>query len=290
MNTVTPNTAASGMGNPAEAKQILLKDIGANFLFDYYGNNSAAAIASGSGISPDAFGVVAGVLSDGTSYDLEASIDLLERRGALRTLAEPNLVALSGDTASFLAGGQLPIPVASNTAAGGIPVITVQFKDFGVGISFTPTVIGREMINLEMATEVSSVDPTLAVEASGIRVPGLKVRRAKTTIEMKDGQSFSIAGLLQDDFQDGISQFPILGNIPVLGALFRSTSFQHQQTELVVLITARLVDPGVARNLASPTDALVLPSPKSLFLDGKLEETPGAASPGAANPSGFVLP
>jgi pilus assembly protein CpaC len=275
----------------AEVQRSALKDIGANFLFQYFGNDSIGTVATGTGISPDAFGVLDGFLSDGLSFNLEATIDALERRGALRTLAEPNLVALSGDTASFLAGGQLPIPVASNVQAGGIPVITVQFKDFGVGLSFTPTVIGRETINLEVNTEVSSVDPTLAVEASGIRVPGLKVRRAKTTIEMKDGQSFSIAGLLQDDFQDNISQFPLLGNIPVLGALFRSTNFQHQQTELVVLITTRLVDPGIARNLASPTDSLVIPSPKSLFLDGKLEETPapGGAAP-ASNPSGFVLP
>jgi pilus assembly protein CpaC len=258
----------------AEVQRSALKDIGANFRFEYYGNDSAGGLATGSGISPDAFGVVGALLSDGRSFDLEAEIDALERKGALRTLAEPNLVALSGDTASFLAGGQLPIPVAASTATGGVPVITVQFKDFGVGISFTPTVIGRETINLVINSEVSSVDPTLAVEASGIRVPGLKVRRAKTTIELK------------------ISQFPILGNIPVLGALFRSTNFQHQQTELVVLITARLVDPGIARNLASPTDTLVLPSPRTLFLDGKLEETPpgGAPAPTTSNPSGFVLP
>ena len=276
----------------AEVQRSALKDLGANFLLSYGGNDSGAAVATGSGVSPDAFGVIGGLLSDGRGFDLEATIDALERRGALRTLAEPNLVALSGDTASFLAGGQLPIPVASGTAAGGVPVVTVQFKDFGVGVSFTPTVIGRETINLEMNTEVSAVDPTLSVEASGIRVPGLKVRRAKTTIEMKDGQSFSIAGLLQDDFQDNISQFPILGSIPVLGVLFRSTSFQHQQTELVVLITARLVDPGIARNLTSPTDTLVVPSQRSLFLDGNLEGTPagGPGGAGTTNPSGFVLP
>jgi pilus assembly protein CpaC len=272
----------------AEVQRSALKDIGANFLLQYFGNDSIGTIATGTGVSPDAFGIIDGFLSDGRSFNLEATIDALERKGALRTLSEPNLVALSGDTASFLAGGQLPIPVASNTAAGGVPVITVQFKDFGVGISFTPTVIARETINLELNSEVSSIDPTLSVEASGIRVPGLKVRRAKTTIEMKDGQSFAIAGLLQDDFQDNISQFPVLGNIPVLGALFRSTNFQHQQTELVVLITTRLVDPGIARNLASPTDSLVIPSPKTLFLDGKIEETP--AGQGTANPSGFVLP
>ncbi len=276
----------------AEVQRSALKDIGANFELSYGGNDSTAAVVSGSGISPDAFGVIGGLLSDGRGFNLEATIDALERRGVLRTLAEPNLVALSGDTASFLAGGQLPIPVASANGAGGIPVITVQFKDFGVGVSFTPTVIGRELINLEMNSEVSSVDPTLSVEASGIRVPGLKVRRAKTTIELKDGQSFSIAGLLQDDFQDNISQFPVLGNIPILGALFRSTNFQHQQTELVVLVTARLVDPGLARTLALPTDSIVLPSPRTLFLDGKLEEIPagGAPASGTANPSGFVLP
>jgi pilus assembly protein CpaC len=272
----------------AEVQRSALQDIGTNLAVLFNGSDGIFAVASGSGVSPDAFGVLSGATLEG-DLDLRAAIDALERKGVLRTLAEPNLVALSGDTASFLAGGQLPIPVASNTAGGGVPVITVQFKDFGIGVSFTPTVIGREMINLEMNSEVSSVDPTLSVEASGIRVPGLKVRRAKTTIELKDGQSFSIAGLLQDDFQDNISQFPILGNIPVLGALFRSTNFQHQQTELVVLVTARLVDPGIARNLASPTDSLVVPSPKTLFLDGKLEEVP-AGVPGNANPSGFVLP
>ena len=127
----------------AEVQRSALKDIGANFLLQYFGNDSIGTVATGTGISPDAFGVIDGFLSDGRSFNLEATIDALERKGALRTLSEPNLVALSGDTASFLAGGQLPIPVASNTSNGGVPVITVQFKDFGVGISFTPTVIAR---------------------------------------------------------------------------------------------------------------------------------------------------
>jgi len=125
----------------------------------------------------------------------------------------------------------------------------------------TIELFGKELINLEVISEVSQIDPTLSVNTGLVSIPGLKVRRARTTIEMKDGQSFSIAGLLQDDFQDGVSRFPFLGNIPVLGALFRSTNYQHQQTELVVLITTHLVDPGVARNLASPADAVVLPSP-----------------------------
>jgi pilus assembly protein CpaC len=258
----------------AEVQRSALKDIGANFLLEYFGNDSAAGLLTGSPgsvVPADAFGAIRGLLSDGRSFDLDARIDALETKGALRTLAEPNLVALSGDTASFLAGGQIPIPVVNAVGAGGT-AITVQFKDFGVGLAFTPTVIGRETINLEMNSEVSSLD--YSIQVGDPPIPGIKLRRAKTTIELKDGQSFAIAGLLQDNFQDGVSQFPILGSIPVLGALLRSTNFQHQQTELVVLITARLVDPGIARNLASPTDSLVHPR-QDAVLDGKLEETGG---------------
>jgi pilus assembly protein CpaC len=168
--------------------------------------------------------------------------------------------------------------------------LTVEYKDFGVSLSFTPTVIGKEQINLEMNSEVSAIDPSLSISTGNISIPGLKVRRAKTTIELKDGQSFSIAGLLQDDFQDGVSQLPGLGSIPILGALFRSSNYQHQQTELVVMITTHLVDPSVARSIASPTDAVILPSPGALFGEGKTEQgaSGGAATQGSTN--GFVLP
>ena len=271
----------------AEVRRSVLKDLGAKVTVSSKGNdNFSLQPGAAAGIS-SSFATLTGSFIGG---DIQTKIDALEMQGLLRTLAEPNLVALSGDTASFLAGGQIPIPVAQSTVATATTnnlAITVQFKDFGVGLSFTPTVIGKELINLEVNSEVSSLDSSIAV----LGIPGLKVRRAKTTIELKDGQSFSIAGLLQDDFQDGVTRLPLLGNIPILGALFRSTNFQQQQTELVVLITARLVDPGIARNLASPTDAVVLPSPFSLFGQGKLEEgTPPAAGPGTANPSGFVLP
>src|SRR6266446_1415008 len=271
----------------AEVRRTALKELGANVTVTSKGNDNFSAKT---GLIPNGgvtgtFGNIAGSFVGG---DIEASVDALEKKGLLRTLAEPNLVALSGDTASFLAGGQLPIPVAQSTVTSATTnnlASTVQFKDFGVGLSFTPTVIGKELINLEVNSQVSSIDSSIAI----LGIPGLKVRRAKTTIELKDGQSFSIAGLLQDDFQDGVSKFPFLGNIPILGALFRSTNYQQEQTELVVLITARLVDPGIARNLASPTESVILPSPFSLFGEGKLEGgTPPPAGPGTANPSGFV--
>jgi pilus assembly protein CpaC len=271
----------------AEVSRNALTDLGANFAFSYQKGNGTLALGSGQGTPSTAFGAVAAALTDSRSFDLQASVNALEKKGLLRTLASPNLIALSGDTASFLAGGQIPIPVAQSTT-GTVPVITVEYKDFGVSLSFTPTVIGKEQINLEMNTEVSAIDPSLAISNGTVSIPGLKVRRAKTTIELKDGQSFSIAGLLQDDFQDGVSQLPILGNIPILGAMFRSSNFQHQQTELVVLITTHLVDPGVARSLASPADAVVLPSPVSLFGEGKTEL--GGGSPNSNQPSGFVLP
>jgi len=275
----------------AEVQRSALADLGANFVLQYQNGNGAYALASGLGTPATAFGAIAGQLTDNLSYNLQASINALEKKGMLRTLAEPNLIALSGDTASFLAGGQIPIPVAQ-TSSGTIPVLTVQFKDFGVSLSFTPTVIGKEQINLEMSSEVSSIDPTLSVSTGGISVPGLKVRRAKTTIELKDGQSFSIAGLLQDDFQDGVAQLPVLGSIPILGTLFRSTNFQHQQTELVVLITTHLVDPSIVRNLASPADAVVLPSPVSLFGEGKTEQSAGGpnVNPSQGPSNGYVLP
>jgi len=274
----------------AEVQRNALTDLGANFSFAYQKGTGNLALVTGQGTPLSAFGAITGQLADSRSYDLQASINALEKKGLVRTLASPNLIALSGDTASFLAGGQIPIPVAQTSGNNNVPVLTVEYKDFGVSLSFTPTVIGKEQINLEMNSEVSAIDPSLSVSTGTISIPGLKVRRAKTTIELKDGQSFSIAGLLQDDFQDGVSQLPGLGSIPILGALFRSTNFQHEQTELVVMITTHLVDPSVARSIASPTDAVVLPSPGALFGEGKTEQgaNGGAAMQGSTN--GFVLP
>lgn len=228
-------------------------------------------------ISPtlSAFGV--GVLETGGNPDLTTTFTTLEQNGLARTLAEPNLVALSGDTASFLAGGEFPIPVSQDE-----DTITVEFKEFGVSLAFTPTVIGRDLINLVVAPEVSRIDPAVSVLVEGIEVPGLSTRRAKTTIELRDGQAFAIAGLLQEDYQNAITGLPWLSDIPILGALFRSTGFQRNETELVILVTPRLVKPAPSMaDLSTPIDRLVLPTDAELFLFGQTEGSTSGADPSA---------
>jgi len=222
-------------------------------------------------IDPTAFANVTGVFDVGdTTFNL--ALDALETKGLIKTLAEPNLIALSGDTASFLAGGEFPVPVAQDSGDDtDSTTITVEFKEFGVSLAFTPTVLGDGLINLAVAPEVSSIDPTNAVVVSGFNIPGLRVRRANTTVELRDGQAFAIAGLLQSDFQDTVDQFPVLGDIPILGALLRSSEFQRNETELVIIVEPHLVKPAPAGTLAAPTDNFVPPSEIDLWLFGRVE-------------------
>ncbi|MFO0997834.1 MAG: type II and III secretion system protein family protein [Alphaproteobacteria bacterium] len=258
----------------AEMKRTLAKELGFNVNSNYSTSNGGFTFNSGIGPAVDAFvRGSASVMTGGLS--LLTAFDALEEKGLVKMLAEPNLVALSGDTASFLAGGEFPVPVAQTTGLGGT-TITVDFKKFGVSLAFTPTVLGAGLINLVVAPEVSQIDRSISVSTGpGLLVPGLSVRRATTTIELRDGQSFAIAGLLQNDFQDRIRQFPWLGDVPVLGALFRSTDFQRNETELVIIVTPHLVRPAPAGTLAAPTDNFVPPSERDLFLFGKVE-TPEA--------------
>ena len=216
----------------------------------------------------------AGVLS-GTfnlaGLNITSVLDALETRGVVTTLAEPTLIALSGETANFLAGGEFPIPVqqsGNGTGAGGI---SVEFKQFGVSLAFTPTVLDDGIINLVVQPEVSAIDRSASVTVNGIVVPGLQVRRARTTLELRDGQSFAMAGLLRRDFQDTVRQFPILGSIPIIGALFRSTSYQNDDTELVIIVTPRLVRPMPAQAVRLPTDRVQPPNELELFLMGRTD-------------------
>jgi len=209
--------------------------------------------------------------------DLNVLFDALETKGLVKTLAEPNLTAMSGDTASFLAGGEFPVPVAQNQS-GGLTTITVEFKQFGIGLAFTPTVLQDGMINLVVNPEVSSIDPNSSFVSNGLRIPGIKVRRAKTTVELRDAESFTIAGLIRDDYQNQVRQFPMLGDLPVLGALFRSTSYQRNQTELVIIVTPHLVKPTRGRT-ATPADGFTPPSDTELFLLGRGQSSQGALSP-----------
>jgi pilus assembly protein CpaC len=238
------------------------------------------------------FGSLGGLLTDNSTFALRAKIDAMETNGLVRTLAEPNLVALSGDTASFLAGGEYPIPVVQSTS-GAAPTTTIQYKDFGVGLSFTPTVTGTDQVNLAIASEVSALDPSSSVKTDNIDVPGLKVRRAKTTVEMRDGQTFAIAGLIQDDFQDTLNGIPGFANVPILGALFRSTDFTHNRSELVIFITVHLVQPVTKEQLAAPTDSVAPPSQADLDLmgDAANEKNAPAKQPAPKGAQeGYVLP
>ncbi|MEM9754667.1 MAG: type II and III secretion system protein family protein, partial [Pseudomonadota bacterium] len=193
-------------------------------------------------------------------------LEALETNGLVRTLAEPNLSALSGQEATFFAGGQFPIPVQSEDG------ISVQFRDFGISLNFTPTIVEHGVINLDIGTEISSLGDTTAI--GGNQIPSLRTRNAATTVLMRDGESFAIAGLLQDDFRDSIGQVPWLGDIPVIGALFRSTNWQREQTELVVIVTAHLVSPTRGEALALPTDRIAIPNEADLFLFGNLAVSP----------------
>jgi pilus assembly protein CpaC len=191
------------------------------------------------------------------SWDFNSFIDALATEGLVTVLAEPNLTALSGETASFLAGGQFPVPVPQSSNGGGT-VITVEFKNFGVGLAFTPTLLAGNRISMRVQPEVSALDFTNKVLISGQVVPGLTVRRANTTVELASGQSFAIAGLIQNNSSVANQSVPGLGDIPILGELFRSNKFQRNESELVIIVTPYLVTP-VAGKLAVPTDAVTAP-------------------------------
>jgi pilus assembly protein CpaC len=276
----------------SEVKRSALKQFGVGLFTgsdegrtDGASGGGAGLVGSGPptlGAITDSFGIISRTFrAFGTNFS--ATLDALERKGAITTLAEPTLIALSGETASFLAGGEFPIPTVQSggggTGAGGpgSQAITVEFKPFGVGLAFTPTVLADGVINLVVAPEVSSIDPTASVIINGLRVPGLQTRRAKTTVELRDGESFAMAGLLRRDFQDTIRQVPLLGSLPIIGTLFRSSGFNREETELVIIVTPRLVRPVQAGVLKSPTDRVKPPAEADLFLLGRTDTGVGPA-------------
>lgn len=213
--------------------------------------------------------VLAEIVNKGVQID--TLITALETKGLLQRLAEPNLVALSGQTASFQAGGQIPVPIAV-TSGIGVATPTIEFKDFGVLLRFRPTVLSNGIINLSINPEVSELDFTNAVTISGTTIPALTRRTATTTVELRDGQSFAIAGLLQTDNNRDISQIPWVGSLPVLGALFRSSAFQKDETDLVIIVTPHLVQPvAPGARLATPFDSTVPSNDVDFFLLGQME-------------------
>ena len=268
----------------AEVKRTAFKELGINLNVLVRSGVTTFSLLSGLpvlGALPGAGFLNGGTTLAGTAYngDFLGLLDALEQKGVVKTLAEPNLIALSGDTASFLAGGEFPIPVAQNTSGGG-STITIEFKEFGVSLAFTPTVLSDGLISLDVAPEVSAIDPSASITVNGLVIPGLTTRRAHTTIELRDGQAFAIAGLLQSEFKDNIDQVPFAGDVPVLGALFRSSDYLRNETELVIIVTPYLVKPVKPKDLRLSTDSFTPPSDTDLFLLGRPERKAGA--PGAS--------
>ena len=254
---------------------------------------SAGALISPTGGVP--FGtVLANLVNNGTG-SLDIMVSALETKGLVRRLAEPNLVALSGDTAKFLAGGQFPVPtVATTTTSGATP--TFQFVQFGVSLSFVPTVLKAGLINLRIAPEVSELDFSNAVTISGTTIPSLLTRNAQTTVELRDGQSFAIAGLLQERNVRAADQVPWIGNVPVLGTLFRSSAYQNSESDLVIIVTPHLVKPATPTDqLATPFDQRLPSNDIDFFLNGQTEVPKEyldyvTSGGGLAGPYGAIIP
>ncbi|NNJ67582.1 MAG: type II and III secretion system protein family protein, partial [Boseongicola sp.] len=277
----------------AEVQRRIIKDLSAGLNIIQAGSDAVVSAAAGAGslvagtnlgdpastvlnldnTAVGQFGIGFDVGSVGFGVLLEA----LETKNLVRTLAEPNLTALSGQEASFLAGGEYPIPISGDDGA-----VTIDYRPYGVQLSFIPRVVDGHRINLELNAAVSSIDLGTSVTNSGFQVNGFNVRETQTTVEMLDGQSFAIAGLLQDDFTDSAAQVPWLGDIPILGALFRSANYQRDQSELVVIITPHLVTPTRGEALALPTDRIRIPTESELFLFGQTARPAGAPRSGAA--------
>lgn len=233
-----------------------------------------------------------GYRNSGGTVDVSALLDALQSEGLASVLAQPNLTAVSGATANFLAGGEFPVPVAQAREQ-----ITIEWKKFGVSVDFTPTVLDPNRINIKVRPEVSELSDNGAVIINNVKVPSVSVRRAETTVELASGQSFAIAGLFQKNGSDQVKQLPGLGDLPVLGALFRSTSFRSQQSELVIIVTPYVVRPvSKTSDLHAPDEGISFASDLEQILLGRLTKLPKASADGQPvsapplkGPAGFIL-
>lgn len=263
----------------AEMQRSVSKSLSTSLSLDGLSNSGLGAGVATQNLGSDGAGgsIVPGTINgegaDGATFigfnagsaQIGILLQALESKGVVRTLAEPNLTALSGQEAKFLAGGEYPIPVSQEEGT-----ITVEYKPFGVELNFVPRVMDEGIINLELAAAVSSLDSSNSFSQGDLSIAGFRRRDTSTTVALRDGESFAIAGLLQDDFRDSNGQVPWLGDVPVLGALFRSSDYQRAQTELVIIVSAHLVTPTKGEALALPTDRVKLPSEADLFLNGRV--------------------
>jgi pilus assembly protein CpaC len=279
----------------AEVNRNLLKSMGVNLLSRDSSNGFQFGVAQGSApsggspftVSNGGAGTTLGLAAKFLGLNLLGSLDIAAQDGMATILAEPNLTALSGETASFLAGGEFPIPISQGNNA-----VTIEYKQYGVGLAFTPIVLADGRISMRVRPEVSQLDDANGVTLNGFRVPALTTRRAETTVELGSGQSFMIAGLLQNTSNNSVDKAPILGDLPILGALFRSTKFQRQETELVVIVTPYLVRP-MSSQAASPTDGYRVPNDVQRDWEGQTftgvsgrRDPTAIAAPAAVAPNG----
>lgn len=284
----------------AEVSRAVLKKLGIDWSAAFRSGGFLLGLATGNPFAAaSAIALPAGLNNNifssfkNKNLDLNGLVDALEDEGLISVLAQPNLTAMNGKTATFLAGGEFPIVVAADDNK-----VTVEFKEFGVSLAFTPTIIGRNRISLQVKPEVSQLTSNGAVQISGFVIPALTTRRAETTVELGSGQSFAIAGLLQNDVTHNIDKFPGLGDLPLLGALFRSDQFKRNETELVIIVTPYLVRPVSEHKLAAPTDGLTPPTDRDRYLHGRMYRPTAQRGPripqgqdanGLTGPAGFVL-
>lgn len=278
-----------------EMQRTALKQLGVNWnIFNPDSVAAASGLLIGTPTPPpfpagtDSFGLLGGTLSTGGAT-ISAMIDALERNNLFKLLAEPNLVAMSGEEAEFLAGGEFPIPIQAQNEQ-----VTIQFKEFGVAVKFLPIVLSDSRIRVAVSPEISEISDIGAISINGFDIPSLSTRRAKTTVELAPGESFMIAGLLRDQSDSQIDQVPGLGELPVLGALFRSVNFQRNETELVIAVTPYLVDPVTGDEVRLPTDGFRPPSMMEQFFYGALgaldsNSLRASQTPSLEGPIGFMV-
>lgn len=260
-----------------EASRSLLHDVGVSASVQ---NNSFQFLTGRGLVGSDSPNALLSLTGGAGHTSIDVQLAALENKGLIHTLARPNLVALSGEKASFLAGGEFPYPVPQSSSSGQV-VITLDFRQYGVKLDFKPVVQDNGLIRLEVAPEVSQLDPSNALRVNGFTVPGLITRKTSTVVELRDGASLAIGGLFQRNYQNTVSQVPGLGEIPVLSALFRSTRWQNNETELVIIVTPRMVGPSDLADAAAQQAAIAghEPSPADLILKGVALDKP-LAGPG----------
>ncbi|NQX79549.1 MAG: type II and III secretion system protein family protein [Hyphomicrobiaceae bacterium] len=251
----------------AEVQRSIIKELGINVSSNFIDSDSVLTVLSNTRLTSSYN--IKGILASG-AHTLDFALKALERNGLVRTLAEPNLTAVSGEQANFLAGGEFPIPVSTQN---GQPVI--DFKEYGVGLVFTPTVLSEGRISLKIFTEVTELTNIGAVVLSEIKVPALTKRKTESTVELPSGGTLAMSGLVQNFIQKDIEGFPGLKQLPILGSLFRSTDFQKRETELIVMVTPYVVRPAEKRDISAPTDGLIPADDKKIYLLGHLNRIHG---------------